>query len=61
MGTKNEEIAKLKSKQTMLRTKVKQKQKYIPYTLIYLTLAILAILFFYDYIIYTFFDNHLVF
>ena len=58
MVEKNKKIVKLKSKQSKLRKKIKRKKKYVPYTLSFLLITTLAILFFYDYMIYNFFGNH---
>ena len=39
-------------------TKIKRTKKYVPYTLSFLLITIIAILVFYDYMIYNFFGNN---
>lgn len=58
MGDKNKKILKLKSKQNNIKKEIQRIQKYIPYTLSFLLIVSLAIVFFYDYMIYNFFGNH---
>lgn len=58
MGDKNKAILKLKNKQSRLIEKIKRTKKYVPYTLSFLLITIIAILVFYDYMIYNFFGNN---
>ena len=58
MGDKNKKIIQLKRKQSLLKEKIKRMKKYVPYTLSFLSITTLAIIFFYDYMIYNFFGNH---
>ena len=58
MEEKNKKIVKLINKQSRLKEKIKRMKKYVPYTLSFLLITTLAILFFYDYMIYNFFGNH---